>query len=410
MSDPKAPSEPTTLLFHDGELADVRSLLEGLGTPFVERHGVLLPEDQGRGFDLAIATPQRMLDLRFARGEARPVLIAICDADSRSLRKSLSRAGIQLMVRRPVHPTVLRALVLHAIYRGPEKRRNPRVSIGAQIHFRAGWRKRPAMLADLSTGGCRLITHHPVEARKSITLSIPADVAGGKSFSIKARVLGEVGESEEGHILTATFVNLKKKHLLLLKRAISTHASGPATYEWQDEAPVSKGADAVPAEAEAEATDTAPAPMPVAEAPEDSEGAERRVDARRTIDRRVIALGEEATRVLMGRDISLGGMRVNPSPLLVVGEDVRLAIHVGGQELPLVVTAKVHRDDGDRGVVLRFHELPPDSSRVLNEMLDALPLLVEPGASDPSGMIVSEIIDDAPPAQLHTEAESPPPG
>ena len=89
---------------------------------------------------------------------------------------------------------------------------------------------------------------------------------------------------------------------------------------------------------------------------------------------------------------------------------MRLAIHLGSQELPLVVTAKVHRDDGDRGVVLRFHELPPDSTRVLDEMLDALPLVVEPGGSDPGGMIVSQIIADAPPTQLHTEAEAPPPG
>ena len=85
---------------------------------------------------------------------------------------------------------------------------------------------------------------------------------------------------------------------------------------------------------------------------------------------------------------------MNPSPLLVVGQDVRLAIHVGSQELPLVVTSRVHRDDGERGVVLRFHSLDPDAARRLNEMLDALPML-EPNAGGSAGMIVSEILAGA---------------
>ena len=67
---------------------------------------------------------------------------------------------------------------------------------------------------------------------------------------------------------------------------------------------------------------------PASPEPPPSDDSNRRGRTRHHLDRRVIALGEEATRVLMGRDISFGGMRVNPNPLLKVGENVRLAIHV----------------------------------------------------------------------------------
>ncbi|MGH0031949.1 MAG: hypothetical protein ACQGVC_19335, partial [Myxococcota bacterium] len=148
MPESKSNGTPVTLLFHDGELGDVRDLLGELGTPFVERRGTLLPEDRARPFDLAIATPQRMLGLHFDPGQPRPTQIAVCDSDTRSLRNSLRRAGIQLMVRRPVHPAALRAIVLHSLYRGPERRRSVRVSVGAPVRFRAGWRQRAAVLAD----------------------------------------------------------------------------------------------------------------------------------------------------------------------------------------------------------------------------------------------------------------------
>jgi PilZ domain len=92
----------------------------------------------------------------------------------------------------------------------------------------------------------------------------------------------------------------------------------------------------------------------------------------------------------MGRDITIGGMRVNPNPLLEVGMNVELAIHTEEREMPLVVRARVHRNDGDRGMVLRFHELAPDASRFLNEVMDPLPLV--DATDDGRGCLVTEIL------------------
>jgi hypothetical protein len=380
------PTLPPTLLIHDGELADVRDLLEELGASFVDRRGATRPEEQRQSFQLVIATPPRLLGL-FPPGEPRPKQIAICNSDSKGLRSSLHRAGIQLMVRRPVHRTALRGLLLHSLYQGPEKRRSVRVNIGAPVHFRSGWRRRPAVLTDLSVGGCRVLTPRPVAPGTSITLAISAKLSGSRRFSVKGRVLRNLTvKNSDWHSVIARFVRLGADQERLLRATIDVYASGPATFEQERLAVPDAAVMGLPGAAP-EIAAKPPAPSAV-------ESAERRTAPRYEIDRRVIALSEESARVLVGRDISLGGMRVDPSPLLVVGQDVRLAIHFGNQEVPLVVTARVHRDDAERGVVLRFHGLDPDTARRLNEMLDTLPML-DPGATGSAGMIISEIVADA---------------
>jgi hypothetical protein len=390
---------PTTLLFHDGELSDLRSLLGDLGTPYVERKGSLGEEDRGQAWDLVIASPKRMLDLGFA-SHSKSTQIAIVDRDSKTLRNSLRRHGIELMVRRPVHPAALRALVLHALYKGPEKRRSQRVSVGAPVTFSLGWRTRSGVLADISMGGFRLLAGHAAEKGKKITLNVPSDISGGKGFSVKGRVLRSQHVAGSEHQIMACFESLKPAQIDLLRRTVRTHPQGPARF---DGAPMPAGP-----EAEAEAEDTradaasvaepkTSEPTLAAEETESAEESERRSEARHHIDRRVIALSEEATRVLMGRDISYGGMRVNPNPLLKVSSNVRLAIHVNGREIPLVVMARVHRDDGDRGIVLRFHQLDSSKTQILSEMLNSLPVL-EADDDFESGLIVSEILSDEPTA------------
>lgn len=372
---------PTTLLAHDGELTDLVALLDDLGTSYVERRGEPEADDFTQPWDLIIATPRRLLARPFQGANALQKHIAICDQDSRTLRNSLRRAGIDLMVRRPVHPAALRALLLHALYRGPEKRRMPRVNIGAPVRFRAGWRQRAAILADLSMSGCRLLTRHVMRRGKKLTLNVPAEVAGSKSFSVKAEVV-RVASCEVSppgtHSITATFEAVGPATRARLKATIEAHSAGPAVLD-----------DAI-----------APRPVtpaPAVDAPEAPEAAapveDRRQGHRHATSQRVIALGDEATRVLMGRDISLGGMRVDPNPLLSVGDALRLAIHVNGLEVPLVVDAEVHRNDGEHGVALRFVELSSDARRYLGAAVEELPVLEPAEDESEKGYIVSEILE-----------------
>jgi hypothetical protein len=365
LTQPAPPNSPLTLLLHDGELADVGRLLASLGRSFVERRGDLRAGDGERPWELVIGTPRRLLDRDWLELNPDAGQIAVCDRDSRTLQASLRRAGVALLVRRPVHPAALRALLLHALYRGPEKRRSPRVSIGAPISLRLGLRRQPAFLADLSLGGCRVLTARGPAPSKSLKLLVPAEVSGGKAFALRGTVLQCIEQPSGDPAYTVKFGGMRAGTAELLRRTIEAHAGGPAKL-------------------------TEPAPE-APETPEAPEGEVARELSAETESART-GLAEEAERVVMGREISLSGMRVERSPLLGLGSDVRLAIHAGSGDQPLLVTAKVHRDDGDRGMVLRFHGLDPQAARQLSAVLDELPLVAPNDGDAGSGMIVSEIL------------------
>ena len=410
------PANPATLLVHDGELTDVHELLGELCPEFVERRGELQAEDHQTPWHLVIATPRWMLKMPAQPGKTSTKQIAICDQDSRTLRNSLRRAGINMMVRRPVHPAALRALLLHALYSGPEKRRVARVSIGAPVRFRKGWRQHPAILADLSLGGCRLLTDRPVDRGKIITLSIPPEVTGRKALTLKAYALccgPAEGEPNGTLAITTRFVSPSRKTLEAVKSIVQSHAAGPAQFETQTREKPANGAPepaAAHAAPEPAAAHGAPEPAAAHAAPEQpapaqavtpsapqppKEEKERRVNDHHAMDRHLIALGDEASRVLMGRDISVRGMRVDANPLLVVGEQLTLAIHVNGRKAPMVLRALALRDDGEHGMALRFLDIKGETRRTLSEAIKDLPVLEPDESENEQGYIMSEILSDA---------------
>ena len=123
---------------------------------------------------------------------------------------------------------------------------------------------------------------------------------------------------------------------------------------------------------------------------------ERRAAKRHEYEKRVVALGEEATRVLLCRDISMGGMRVEPNETLIPGDALKVAIHLRERGEPLVVQARVERDDGEAGMVLGFQGLGSDEEDHLKRMVDHLPVLDTGDGTirgRGKGLVVSEIIE-----------------
>ena len=107
----------------------------------------------------------------------------------------------------------------------------------------------------------------------------------------------------------------------------------------------------------------------------------------------MIALGQQATRVLVGRDISARGMRVAPSPVLQLDQELQIAIHVPGNDTPLVLDVRVDRDDGERGMVLSFRDLSPTAAAYLEGVIDDLPGLEATSSLDGSAAhVLSEIL------------------
>jgi hypothetical protein len=58
-----------------------------------------------------------------------------------------------------------------------------------------------------------------------------------------------------------------------------------------------------------------------------------------------------------------------------------------------VVAARVERDDGPEGLLLRFSELAPAAAAYLSEMLERLPPLCAWGEAEGPPLVVSEILE-----------------
>ena len=393
------------LLIHDGELADVRKLLDRLGVEFREGNSRTIPVGVYLGARLVISTPTYLLDrLRDGHsGEAERVVIM--EGDSRTLRSMLARGSIEWIVCRPVHPTALRLLIVHCIYRGPEKRKTRRVSVGAEVKIQTGWRRRSAILAEVSELDCRVLSSEAQRRGSNLKLHIPAEVAGSQ-LSLQARVIRAApsGDSRRPAELCLLFESVPAKDAALLRKLVGSYAAGPAVLHGT-EAKIAAAAHAkTPREepgrsliAVGESTSIPSKGTTQRTAPGSERIEERREGARYAFDRRVIATCEEATRVLVGRDISQRGMRVDPMPELSLSAKLKIAIHVSGRDTPLIIDAHVARDDGARGLLLQFGALTPIAEEYLDDVIDELGGLSAGGdpetESGESPRMVSEILE-----------------
>jgi hypothetical protein len=401
-----ATSTPKALLVHDGELGDVRALLDDLGVAVDEHRGLPTPDAVGAAADLTIASARRMLELATEPFARRALRIAVLGNDSRTLRTLLQRAGIDLLVRRPVHPAALRLLILHALYRGPEKRRTDRVLVGFPVRYRFRLRRRQAMLLDLSLSGCRLVTEERLDLGQRIALHLPGDIGGGRLRTVTGEVVRARRAEDycQGRFELAIAFDPGTGEWL--RSAVLAHAAGPAalqTIPTEDTRPPAApgSGNGTPEKPEAADRTGLPeaGPDDAASEPEAAEAAsetasERRATPRRALQRHFVAMAEEATRVLIGRDISLGGMRVDRHPALSIGDELSIAVHLRAREAPLVLRARVERDDGDRGLLLHFHQLSPETAERLDRMVDVLPILaVDEATRESEEVIVSSILD-----------------
>lgn len=368
-------SAPRILLLHDKELSDIRNLLEGLGFAFVERMGGPIDVDYRTRWDLIVSSQKRLSFFTSEEIEQNTRRIAIIDNDSRTLRAMLQRVGVDYIVARPVHAAAIRLLVLHCIYKGPERRRRTRVTVGAKIQLRSGLFKRDALLADISLHGCRLICDRPIKAGVKLKLYFPAEMGGGKGFMIPGQAIrtAKAGDGIKGHMVAGSFRGLSPAQGKLLRKLFESYKSGPARLQ-----PADSSAGLKPP------------------AVESKQPTERRTAPRKEFEKHVVTVDDEATRVLLCRDISIGGMRVEPNDSLVPGDDLLVAVHIGARSEPMVVNARVTRDDGEKGLVLSFYDISRECENYLNKMVGQLPDLANSDNADGStnqNVIVSEIVE-----------------
>jgi hypothetical protein len=153
---------------------------------------------------------------------------------------------------------------------------------------------------------------------------------------------------------------------------------------------------ALEAPAEAELSDTPDSEPQTSEAnaETDTAGSERRSGQRVTYERRIPAFGERAMRVLVARDLSMGGMRVQHESGLQIGDRLHLAIYGAADEEPFLVWASVDRDDGELGLMLAFDPVPPAVARQLDQVVVNLPAVesLHDDEARAMGTVVTEIL------------------
>ena len=124
-------STPSVLMLDDGELDDIQQLLESMQIPYARVRGGAIVQGTPPPKDLLVATPRRIEAVRATTAVAgeQPLRIVVVNEDSNALRDQLRRDGFDFMVRRPVHSEALRLLLLHCIYKGEERRGEPRHAV-----------------------------------------------------------------------------------------------------------------------------------------------------------------------------------------------------------------------------------------------------------------------------------------
>ncbi len=376
-------SDPSVLLIDDGELEDVRTLLYECGADFEHFRGHEIPDEIDDPLDLLVTTSGRAVSLNFneASRPREPVRVAICSDRSRAERQDLKTAGFDYMVRRPVHPAALRLLLLRILYHGSEKRQATRFAFGCPVFFRSGFHRRRAILSEVSARGCRLLTRHPVSAGSEVSIQLPADLVGDAPLNLPAiAIRTEPGERERGaegdYSIGFRFEALDAETKRTLRSILVKRYWGPAPMEAKPQAPPE---EAPASEGELEQKG---APFP---------GPQRR-DLRAAYEGPVIAISPDATRTLVGRDLSMGGMRVEPHPRVKVGDRLRIALYAGANEDPLLIHAHVLRDDGELGLALRFETLDRDDQDLLSDLLGTLPAIEALGAPDISPLVLTELV------------------
>ncbi len=368
------------MLLCDGdELDDVAAVLRGLGVSFEHRRGPEAALPVPLPGDLLVAGARRAMALPPAPSGRMeppgPSRVAISTADSPGLRTGLRDAGFNLLVRRPVHPTALRLLVLRLLYRGSERRRYPRVSVGVSTRYRPVLFWSRAILAELSAGGCRLLTPKIVAVGRRLRVEVPDPASPGARVRVRGRVVRAnlVSPRDSTATVALQFLPMNAAVLQRLERIVAAYEPGPASMPggWSLEEPYTP----VPVDERREE------PSEADPAAAGSPASERRGSPRSPYGARIVTLGEEAAHVVMGRDLSLGGLRIEPHGGLERGQRLSLALHGAGMSVPVVVRGTVQRDDGEAGLVIVFDAVPAAQGEALAKLLGGLGGIEALGAS-----------------------------
>ena len=383
---------PSVLLLDDGELDRFAAALRRLGVDFVHLRGRQIGPVVECPTDVLVASLQRTVDLPEldppAESSEYPIRICVHQQDFLPLRERLRKLGTHFLIHSQVDSETLRLLLLQLLHQGAEQRGAQRLPFGSEVTYRAEGEVHPALLSELSVDSCRLVTSSPLRLDTPVQLQLPRELLrqGGASLTgIAVRCTPcELSQDVSGYNVVLEFANVAREIRAALEEALAGRRLGTRV------TPLTPVPDAL---------------ADAAEKPEQEEDEElpeivleRRRDHRRLYSRRIAAMtrgGADALDIVLGRDLSVSGIRIAQHPELQVGS--RLALAIFGSDAgiePVVVEAEVANDVGEQGLGLRFVAVTADKRSRLEAILGEIPALeaLDCESTQPDRLFLSKVL------------------
>lgn len=416
---------PAVLLLDDGELDSVCTLLDQSEIAYKRICRSEIGDDVAPPMNLLIATPRHARKVRrdspVGALPGRPVRIVAVDEDSPSLRRMLRNMGFSILVRVPAHAEVWRALIQRALYQGDERRRETRLPVGTQIALTeqqpsssGPGAMRESLLVDISNRGCHVTSDQPFQTGARIRFLLPTAATGSNPLELAGEIVRTgpwVGaETTERFSAAVIFdADLSEYSRVVLARMINARIRGPhslAPEVGEELSLPSCDSPALPGLELDNETDPAVAThfevrLAIAEQPiEEDSLDEKRKNRRAGYQQRIEAESSTDRAILIGRDLSAAGMRVERFSNFEIGAHLSLALYGLTESAPLHVDAEIIRDDGERGIALRFCNLPREAQSQLEKFITCLPAVesLEDGEAFGMGSVLTEVLPVEPEA------------
>jgi hypothetical protein len=373
---------PHAVILDDGELDDIRLMLADLGVPYADNAPA--GGEPERAIPLLISTPARarahVAGENGCRIPPHYLHIVIWVGGTGDTIDALDDIPCDFVVQRPIEPAVLRLLTQRAGYGGPERRRMLRVAIGTPVELWVGDEKRQAMLAQLSVGGCGLVSDEPLEEGDDIAVEFPRELTTPRALRLRGHVLSArpvIHVEQTRYDISVVFEAVELSDRVTLRAVM---AGQPVDFRPKGWLMTTPGPPAPAARAPRRRRSVFPA------------CGDRRAETRRLFNRQILGGNEGIARVLIGRDLSTAGMRVEREATFALGDELKLAVYGGVGSSPVMLKAVVERDDGEQGWYLRFEALAPAVAKDIGKLLDSLVPIDPP---EGAGRVLTEVLESA---------------
>jgi hypothetical protein len=336
---------PRVVLLDDGELDDVRVLLRQLGVLHCDARRATV----GERVSILLSTPSRARSLADGESEAPPHhLHAVIGSDPDAIG-----APCDLEFLRPIESAVLRLLTRRDGAAGSERRLATRVALGVPVVVRVGDDRREVVVSRISIGGCGLISPALLRTGAQVEIELPPELSAPRSLVLSGEVLSarelSTGDGRTFDVSVA-FEALDLGDRVTLRALMARHAI--------DFRPLTEGASVRGARGLRQRV------LPP--------GGDRRRTTRRRFHQRVMGVCDGVAHVLLARDLSRDGLRIEADERLAPGDPLKLAVFGVLDAAPLLASAVVERFDDFDGWFLRFGTLGDETAKRLDTLLESL--------------------------------------